>query len=406
MRSAGPRVAPSAATARGLFVAALAACALFAGCGARSALLLERSSEAEPAPQPEPEPDPAPDAAPSDPCPASPGGPDVVELAVTEERSCALLRDGTVWCWGRLADAETGLPGDVALRPVRVAAISAARHLSCGSGGRCCAILEGSSVTCFGRQKFLDAAQGVVSELAGATALAIGTRELCALRGDDDAICGGVPVKGTGGATGIALADWQVGYWIGGHVCFLARGGTVACMLMNEVSLQAIDRLQGVTQLASGDSHICAGTGGGARTCWGWNDMDQFGPVGSTSAKIEAQTSMDEPAIEGGGALFFGGRTSCQRTVSGELVCWGANDDGQLGRVVVDDGDPESIVPTPSDPVPARVPGLSCVATAAVGRHHVCAVAKGGVHCWGKNDAGQLGDGTTTSRVEPALVRW
>ena len=54
------------------------------------------------------------------------------------------------------------------------------------------------------------------------------------------------------------------------------------------------------------------------------------------------------------------------------------------------------------------VPGLADIVEVAIGyARHACARAKDGtVKCWGQNDKGQLGDGTTTSRATPAPVLW
>ncbi|MCW5838099.1 MAG: hypothetical protein KIS78_37255, partial [Labilithrix sp.] len=50
-------------------------------------------------------------------------------------------------------------------------------------------------------------------------------------------------------------------------------------------------------------------------------------------------------------------------------------------------------------------PGLRDVVKVAHGGAHACALlANGQVHCWGSNDSGQLGDGTTIARSTPVRV--
>jgi alpha-tubulin suppressor-like RCC1 family protein len=79
------------------------------------------------------------------------------------------------------------------------------------------------------------------------------------------------------------------------------------------------------------------------------------------------------------------------------LWCWGRNDRGQLG-----DG-----TRTPRA-LPIRITGVSDVAAVAAGDAHTCAAqtaaAGGAVWCWGADDAGQLGDGGGDDRGLPRLV--
>jgi alpha-tubulin suppressor-like RCC1 family protein len=86
---------------------------------------------------------------------------------------------------------------------------------------------------------------------------------------------------------------------------------------------------------------------------------------------------------------------TCAVTAGGGVVCWGRNDRGQLG-----DGT------TTNRWTPTPVTGLGgIVAAVTAGRHHTCALTTGGgVVCWGYNSDGQLGDGTTTQRLTPTPV--
>lgn len=86
---------------------------------------------------------------------------------------------------------------------------------------------------------------------------------------------------------------------------------------------------------------------------------------------------------------------TCALTPAGGVQCWGRNDSGQLGN--------GTFIPAAS---PVAVSGLqSGVVQLATGTSHACAITGvGAVKCWGFNGSGQLGDGTTVARSIPVSV--
>lgn len=90
-----------------------------------------------------------------------------------------------------------------------------------------------------------------------------------------------------------------------------------------------------------------------------------------------------------------GGYHTCARLMDGTVRCWGENELGELGN---------GTSANASTPVP--VSNLTGVTALALGPNHTCAVVAGGtVACWGDNAYGQLGDGTTHRSYVPVAVR-
>lgn len=103
-----------------------------------------------------------------------------------------------------------------------------------------------------------------------------------------------------------------------------------------------------------------------------------------------------EAAVGDVKAVVVGHGHTCAVSNEGRAYCWGYNVNGQLG---------EGTTTSRLTPTPVAIPQTEVVTQIAPARDHSCAVtADGSAYCWGDNDYGQLGDGTTTDRLLPTLV--
>jgi len=149
--------------------------------------------------------------------------------------------------------------------------------------------------------------------------------------------------------------------------------------------------------------HSCGVTVSGAAYCWGVNDVGAIGD-GSTTDRLT-------PVPVSGGLAFATVSVSwyhtCGVTTDGNIYCWGSNTSGQLGVPDTDESCRSSRHRGQCSTRPMAVKGLDghTFVSVTTGTDHTCGLTTGGAaYCWGGNNGGQLGDGTTTQRWEPAPV--
>ncbi|MGB7963092.1 MAG: hypothetical protein WCF12_09085 [Propionicimonas sp.] len=304
----------------------------------------------------------------------------VVELSAGGYQTCAVTSAGAVKCWGANDLGQLG-DGSTTSSPVPVAVVGLGAGVRSIASGyeHTCVVTTGGAVKCWGANE---------------------SGQL----GDDSTTNRLTPVDVQGLASDVRAAT-AGGDYGGGQTCALKTNGSVACWGSNrsgqlgdgtttsQSTPVAVTTLAaGVEAISAGDEHVCALTVGGEVQCWGENLFGQLGN-GSPGGQV---TPTPVPGLGSGvRALSSGGLHTCVITNASGVLCWGDNEYGQLG-----DGTTE----TRSTAVP--VAGLtSNVGLVKAGAKSTCALTGAGVEqCWGDNESGQLGNGTTTGSSTPVSV--
>jgi alpha-tubulin suppressor-like RCC1 family protein len=141
--------------------------------------------------------------------------------------------------------------------------------------------------------------------------------------------------------------------------------------------------------VSAGSYHTCATKGLGELWCFGYNGYGQLGngTLDGSTVPVRAGSATNWQALSAG--HFF----TCGLKSDSSLWCWGLNDYGQLGN-----GDTSTDQASPVQ----ELGGDTHWTKLSAGVTHACAVkSPGTLWCWGGNEYGQLGDGTTADRASP-----
>ena len=185
----------------------------------------------------------------------------------------------------------------------------------------------------------------------------------------------------------------------------LAAGVPSAVDASSVVRAQAVNQNDGLTaqKVDVGNSHTCA-LSTGEVYCWGSNDSKQLGIGASSLSEVSYPVSV--ASVSGGFQnsgvtdLIVGEYTSCA-IKGGSLYCWGYNQYGQMGNGT-----------TTAAAAPVKIPDVaggftnSNIEKVAVGTTHICAVrgttstaadANDRIYCWGLSSSKRLGHTTTAT---------
>ncbi|CAE7656601.1 HERC3 [Symbiodinium pilosum] len=283
------------------------------------------------------------------------------------------------------------------------AAAEEVEQITCGADHTCARGSQGS-IKCWGEN-----ARGQ---------LGIGTTDTM---GDGDNEMGSnLPVVDLG--TGRSAVEVTAGYWYacarlddGSHRCWgnndYTQLGLESSTTMGDEANEMGDHLPSVAlasgrtavQVATGaDSfHTCVRFDDGTLQCWGRNNVGQLG-LGNTNNMGDNQNEMGDhlPTVSLGAGhtaveVSPGEYHTCARLDTGGIKCWGSGSDGRLGS----DGSKGDEANEMGDSLEVVELGAGRTAVQVVGgESHTCArLDDGSAKCWGRNNYGQLGQGSTTS---------
>jgi alpha-tubulin suppressor-like RCC1 family protein len=242
---------------------------------------------------------------------------DVVRLSGGASHICALVEDGTVWCWGRSARGEIG-NGTIGVSdvPVKVEGLSDVRDISAGSDHTCAALDDGT-VWCWGDNIEGQIGNGTESLEVVATPTRVpGLDSVRSLDASDR-------------TTRSLLEDTTVRCWGSGRSGELGNGVSGA-NYRSYVPVPVLD-LTGVVQMTLASGRGCAVLDDGTARCWGNDSQGRLGKgtIGQHSS-VPIEVSGLVGAVQIAGSPFAA--HSCARLGSGGLRCWGHNVHGQVGN--------------------------------------------------------------------------
>lgn len=326
--------------------------------------------------------------------------PSYVSVAAGARHTCALDDEGRTYCWGFNGDGQLGVASgpEAGFRPGRLP--TELRFVS----------------------------------------LAAGSSYTCALTGAGELFCWGTGPWGIFALPERITPDrvFSAVESRFGHVCGITAEGGVACLGRGESGQLgngahgddagssvpvSVEGPQEIRRIATGVTFTCALGGPEGPWCWGAHDAGALGVgdldpgpceamgTGYPCVPVPAAVDIEPTLID----LVAGYYHVCGLTGDGGVLCWGDQEQGQLGDVA----DSDTCVwapPSESERACGRTPrsldtGGIVFRSLRAGGFHTCGLTEERqAYCWGANTFGQLGVVPDASSDAPAAVdgelRW
>ena len=297
---------------------------------------------------------------------------DVVSVTASGLGAMAITSDGSLWSWGNSQrdtsrHTPTRIMGDVA-------AVSSGRPMVITSDG---------TLGIIGHQTDFNA---IMEDVVYASA---GMNHMAAIRTDGSLwVWGRMPQINIGSWGQSSDSEINNNLWNQGRVWGSGRD-------INRDSQDAVKIMDDVVAVSAGVDHTMAIKSDGSLWAWGYNWNGQLGTGTTINSRSPVKIMEDVVAVSAGADYSMAIRND------GSLWAWGGNWHGQLG-----DGTTEGRhTPVKIMDNVMAVSTSTFLITFGEGSAHTLAIkSDGSLWAWGDNTFGQLGDGTTESRLYPVMI--
>ena len=298
--------------------------------------------------------------------------------------TCAVTVVAEAYCWGANPKGELGADGIASTStPSRVYFGSNLGAVKVSTGySTACAVITDGSVKCWGWGSDGRLGNGMTSDRS--TPVSTGSF------GQNKTA---IDVSTSWSHSCALLDDGSVSCWGNGNYGKLGYGGWQG--KVEPYPVAGFGTSSPVKQISTGYDHTCALLVNETVSCWGGNEYGELGRAGSTTSNSlpDQVAGLENKRIVYVDAGFH---VSCAVTDLGEVYCWGRNNFGQLG---------DGTLTSSSVPVKTMSLGFNRIAkSVSAAGYHTCALLDdASVNCWGRNNDGQLGDGSTNSAFFPRV---
>lgn len=243
----------------------------------------------------------------------------------------------------------------------------------------------------------------LLAAILAASAVVVGTGPVAADSG------GALAGRPRGDAASLSAGD--------AHTCGKVADGKISCWGSDEFGqigdgggnededkptpvASNLPRGRAAKQIAVGGVNGCVVLDNNGLTCWGDDRSGQIGDSREDRNIFAADNvvSTPEPIV----AVSVGFRFACGLFKSANVRCWGSDSDGQLGNggAASDGVGGDNDVDTVRNARELEFPNGRTAAAVSAGQSHACAVLDNSqISCWGDNESGQLGNGSSADAI-------